>query len=97
MRGAVEHSLLTLQQLQTHVGCTQVARYAYQVVLAGSVAVNGLALFGLSYTCYADGQTGQGRCGVTTHQIHAVTLTCQNHSCIEILHILHREALAQCD
>ena len=59
MRGAVEHRLLTLQQLQAHICGAQVARYAYQVILAGTVAVDSLALLGLTYAGYADGQSGE--------------------------------------
>ena len=59
MRGAVEYGFFTFQQLQAHVGCSQISRYAYQVILTGSVTVYGLAFLSLTYTGYADGQSGK--------------------------------------
>ena len=89
------HALLALQQLQPHIGSTQVARDADEVGVLGTVAIDDVLLLGLADTGDADGQTRIGRGGIATHDVDAPFLAGQAQSGIKLLHVLHGEALAQ--
>ena len=81
--------------MQTHIGCTKVARDTDQVGVLGTVAIDDILLAGFTDAGDADGQSGIRRGGVTTHDIDVPFLASQSEACIELLHILYGEALAE--
>ena len=51
--------LFALQQLESHIGGSQITRHADEVGIAGSVTVDDIFLFSLADAGDADGQTGK--------------------------------------
>ena len=82
----VFHSLadtaLTLQQLQAHIGSSQIAADADQVGIFRAAAVNDVFAGGFAQTGHADDQSGHRCAGVAADQIHTVSLTGDAHSLV---------------
>ena len=88
------HATLALQQLQAHIGCTQVAAHADEVGVAGSCPIDDVVLGRLAQTGHADDESRDRSARVAAHQIHAIMLTGDAHALIELLDVLQGEALA---
>ena len=90
----VVNVLFALKELQAHIGCTQVATYAYQVGILGTIAVHNLLLGSLANTGDADGHACERRGGVATNHIYIPLIAGQAQSAVELLDILDTETLA---
>ena len=87
------HCLFTFEQLQAHVGGAEVTADADEVGGLGSIAIDNIHGTCLADGSDADGKTGEAACGVTSHKIYMVFLTCQKHSAVQCLDVLNTEAL----
>ena len=87
--------LLALQQLQTHIGGTEVATDADEVGLLGTVTIDDILLAGLTDAGDRDGQTGVAAGGVATHDVDAPLVAGGTQAFVELLDVLYGEALAQ--
>ncbi len=85
---------LALEQLQAHVGGTQVTAHTDEVGVARAVAAHGVGGAGLAYRGDTDGQARETAGGVTAHDIHMVLGACLPHAAIELCDVLYLEAAA---
>ena len=95
LRGAgVEHTLLALQQLQSHIGRAEVAADAYQVVLLSTAAIDHLVFGRIAHTGDADGKTRKGGCGVAANDVNLVSLASHTDAAIQGFDVFEAEAAA---
>ena len=90
----VIHTLLALEQLESHIGGSEVATDTDEIGVLGSVTINDILFLGLSDTGDRDGQSCIGRGGVTADDIDVPLVAGQFEASIELLEILDREPLA---
>ena len=90
----VEDTLLALHQLQPHIGSTEVAADAYQVVLLSTAAIDHLIFGRIAHTGDADGKTREGGCGVAANDVNLVSLASHTDAAVEGLYVFEAEAAA---
>ena len=90
----VVDGFLAFEQLQAHVGGSQVARNADEVVLPGSVAIDDIRWASLADGSDADGKPCEAAGRVASHDVDVVFLARKPHACIEFLNVLDGEPLA---
>ena len=88
------HATFALQQLQAHVGRSQVAAHANQVSILSSRAVNDILLGGLTQARHADNESCDRSAGIAAHQVNAVVLTGDAHALVQLLDVFKGEPLA---
>ena len=91
----LEHGLFPLQDLQTHVRCTQVSADHQQVAVACAVASHHSVRFHQAHGRHGQGQARRGGRGVAPNQIHLVDLASQANAGVQLLHRFHRKPVAQ--
>ena len=84
---------LALQQLESHIGCTEVATHAHEVGVSCTATIHNLALFALANTGDGDNQSCDRCRGVATHNINAILLTSQTNASVEFVDMLNGETL----
>jgi hypothetical protein len=89
-----EDALLALQQLQSHVGSSQVAAHADEVGVLGSGAAHYVVAVGQSGDGDADGEPGERRGGVAAHYVYVVLVARQPDALVELLDVFNAEAPA---
>ena len=86
-----EHRLLSLEELQAHIGSSQVSAHTDQVVRLGSIAID--RSLGYTYGSDRNSEACHRRRSVTSHQIDAINVTSKLHAGIKFVEILHTETL----
>ena len=82
--------------MQTHIGTTEVTRYADEVSLLRSTSIYDVFLVCLTDTGDADGKSGIGRCGVTTYDINTPFVASHTESFVKLINVFYLETLTQC-
>ena len=90
----VVDGLLALQQLETHVGGTEVAADADEVGVVGAVAIDNVLLPGFADAGDADGQSGVAGGGVAADDVDVPFFAGQSDAAEEQFDVLDAEALA---
>ena len=92
---SLEGLFFTFQELQAHVGRTEVTADADEVGVLGSVAVDDVLLGRIADAGEAQGHTGERRGGVAAYEVDAVALAGQLNAGVEGFGVFNAEALAQ--
>ena len=88
------HTALTFEQLQSHIGRTQVAAHADEVGVLSARAIDDIALRSLAQAGDADDKTRYRCAGVAPNEVHTIMLTGDAHALVELLNVLQGETLA---
>ena len=91
------HGFLAFQELQPHVGGSQVSADANQVGVVCAVAIDDVLRLCFTDAGDGDGESGERCGGVATYNVHIPLLTGFAQSGIEFFEIFHREAFAEGD
>ena len=81
--------LLTLKQLKTAVSCAEIARYADKVSVLGARTINDVLLVGIAQYGDGNGETSEGRRGVSTDNIDIPFIASHAKTFVEVFNIFH--------
>lgn len=90
----VINGFLAFQELEAHIGGTQVAADADEVRGLGAVAVDDVLLSRFAQYGDADGHACEAAGGVSANEVHAVLFTSQAHAVVQRFDVLDAESFA---
>ena len=90
---ACEYFFFSFEELQPHVGGSEISAYAYEVVFFGSVAVDDFACVAFADAGDADGEPSEGGGCVASDKVYSVYVAGELEAGVEFFEVFDGEAL----